>query len=151
MRLYLMMCVLLLASAGQAQVTTSDRLPPPVSYPPEVYRMTDAQFFEWATERNKGALDDWQRRKAAIKEPEYISGSESVVTSDTAGYDNRFFGGWWAYPDATRRVPYFAEPNDYGESSVHRSLTVPRRWPNPRYSSPGPLTLVNPYVRPKAE
>ena len=78
---YLAILVLLLASTCCAQtLTISDQLPPPVKYPAEVYTMTDAEFFQWATDYNVEQLKAWKQKKSAIKEPEFIYGEESTTT-----------------------------------------------------------------------
>ena len=56
-------------------ITISDQLPPPVKYPVKCYKMTDAEFFVWATAYNEGQVEDWKRRWEAITEPEYFSGT----------------------------------------------------------------------------
>ena len=42
-------------------ITISDQLPPPVKYPVKCYKMTDAEFFVWATAYNQGQVEDWKR------------------------------------------------------------------------------------------
>jgi len=135
MRFVLMLGVLAFASVCSAQITVSDRLPPPVKYPAEVYTMTDAQFYEWATKYNQAQLDAWDKRKAAIKEPEFIHGSESVAETEYAGH-GRY-----------RSSLYFSQHNDR-MSVVTRHSSFPSRQRNPWYVNPGPLAGVNPYVRP---
>ena len=142
MRCVLTLAMLLVVSTCSAQIIVSDQLPPPVKYPPKVYTMTDAEFFKWATKYNKAQLKKWNKQKAALTEPEYIDGAETSITGD-------YFGGYYGRP-------YFGYGGygygGYGYGGyggyLEQTVTFPRRWPNPRYVSPAPLTLVNPYVRP---
>jgi len=134
MRFVLTLVVLAFASVCSAQITVSDRLPPPVKYPAEVYTMTDAQFYEWATRYNQAQLDAWDKRKAEIKEPEFIDGVESVDETEYTGYGHR-------------SDLYFSRRGHTGVVTRH-SVSFPSRRPNPWYVNPGPLAGVNPYVRP---
>ena len=128
-------------------ITISDRLPPPVKYPAKCYKLTDAEFFVWATAYNKGQVEDWKRRRAAITEPEYIGGT---VTIHSGEYSNGVREGGYR--------PIYVGGDGYGGGSVYggdtygtqtqQTYTFGTRYKNPYYVSPGPLTIINPYVRP---
>ena len=133
--------MLLLAAPCYGQIVVSDQLPPPVKYPAEVYRMSDAQFFQWATEFNAKQVADLEVKRAKITESEWLEGSETVTNQDFFTVGNR--GNFNGYGRSN-----FYRPNyQYGFSN-ESSVTIPRRWPNPAYSGPGPLIIVNPYCRP---
>jgi hypothetical protein len=150
----LILVLLLFATACPAQiiVSVSDQVPPPVKYPPEVYKMTDAEFFKWATEYNKAQADDWKKRKSEIQEPEFLTGTETVTTTEYGGsygrlsYGYGYGGGYFARSSYGCGSRY---GGSFDGSSVQRTGTYPWRRPNPAYVGPGPLVIVNPYVRPK--
>ena len=172
---YCLVCVLLLlASTCCAQtLIISDQLPPPVKYPAEVYTMTDAEFFQWATGYNAEQLKDWKKKKSEIKEPEFIYGEGSTTTgkesenfSDRGDnyYDRpcagRGFGNYYDRYDRSLLGSgnYYDHPSDnyysraprgrYDGSYSQSTVTLQRRWPNPWYVLPGPMNIVNPYCRP---
>lgn len=135
MKYVLALIVLLCASICPAQIIVSDQLPP-MKYPAAVYKMTNAEFFEWASAYNLAQLEDWKKRKAAIAEPEYLTGSETVTTCE---YNYGYFA----------RSPRYGHGGYGGHGVPVQQVTYPRRWPNPFYVGPGPLVIVNPYVRPR--
>jgi len=155
-------CVLLfVATACQAQVIrVSDQVPMPAKYPAEVYSMTDAEFFTWATLENQTQREDWNKRKAAIKEPEYINGTETTTSAAFDGYGSPYggYGYGYGYGYGGSRdsggfgayAPYsnHRSSSEYAGAARERTVTFPRRLVNPQYVGPGPLTIVNPFVRP---
>jgi hypothetical protein len=152
--------VLALAAPCYAQhITVSDQVPPPVKYPAEVYKMSDAQFFEWASNFNKKQVADVEVRRAKITEDKWITGERTTSSESHVEY-NRFgsYNGYGCNGYSNR----FAACNSYNYgcdsygsgdtgqygSSSQETTTYPVRWPNPAYHGPGPLTIVNPYCRP---
>jgi len=154
MRFVLMLVVLLAAAVScQARISVSDQLPPPVKYPAEVYKMTDAEFYNWAVKFNQAQANDWKKRKAEIKEPEYLTGEEEVTTREYSGSYGPSYGGYFARsPDGCGLGGCGSQFGDGGGSvsgsSVQRKGIYPWRRLNPAYVGPGPLIIVNPYVRP---
>jgi len=164
-----LVALLAVAVSCQAQISVSDQLPPPVKYPAEVYKMTDAEFYNWAVKFNQAQIDDWKKRKAEIKEPEYLTGTEKVTVTEYSGlsgpsygYGCGGYGGYGGYGGGYfARSPYgsggcgprfgygdYGYGDSFGGSSVRRTGEYPWRRPNPDYVGPGPLVIVNPYVKP---
>jgi len=144
-------CFLLLASVCQVSVCqaqvliVSDQVPPPVTYPPEVDVMADAEFAKWAADYNKQQVAAMKERLSKLTEPKYIYGEETDTTRDFAGYGSPFnfdvnFGG--------RNDSYYIRPDMYRGTASRCSVSYPRRWLNINYVGPGPLNIVNPFVRP---
>ncbi len=132
----------LIAAPCYGQIKVSDRLPPPVKYPAEVYKMSDADFFAWATDFNKRERAALEERRAKITEKEWIEGRESDTDSSYADYQYDNYGYGSDYPRG-----YFTPSVQYGRAS-QKIVEYPRRWKNPAYVGPGPLTIVNPYCPP---
>ena len=133
-------------------ITISDKLPPPVKYPAECYKMTDAEFFNWATAFNKGQVEDWKRRKTALPEPEYIGGTVTIRSREHSegvkegGYPPIYVGGnGYGYGSGS-----VYGGDTYG-SETQQTTSYGTRYRNPYYVSPGPLTIINPYCRPTEE
>ena len=144
---FVLSCVLLLCAVTcQAQVLiVSDQVPPPVNYPPEVYGMTDAEFAKWAADYNKQQVAGMKERLKNLAEPKYIYGEETNATLDFAGYGSpmNFGGGFGGRNDS-----YYIRPDTYLGAASRHSVSYPRRWLNINYVGPGPLNVVNPFVRP---
>jgi hypothetical protein len=138
--------LLALAAPCYAQhITVSNQVPPPVKYPAEVYKMSDADFFKWASDFNKKQVDDVEVRRAKITEDKWITG-EATRSSESHVEYNAYSGYGYNYSCG----PYGCNDSAgarYGSSS-QTTTTYPVRWPNPVYHGPGPLTIVNPYCRP---
>ncbi len=142
--------VLALAAPCYAQhITVSDQVPPPVKYPAEVYRMSDAEFFKWASDFNKKQEAEVEARRAKITEDKWINGTETRTSSSYSNFVSGAYGGYGGYGGYN----YSCSGYDcnggaqYGASS-QTTTEYPVRWPNPAYYGPGPLTIVNPYCRP---
>ena len=132
--------VLLLGTAPcYGQITVSDRLPPPVKYPAEVFKMSDAEFFTWATDFNSRERAAVEGRRAKLVEKEWIEGTETRTTTNYLDYQGNY--GGCGYSSCGNYSP------NYGSSS-QTTVQYPKRWKNPLYTGPGPLTIVNPYCRP---
>ncbi len=140
--------VLALAAPCYAQhITVSDQVPPPVKYPAEVYRMSDAEFFKWASDFNKKQEAEVEARRAKITEDKWITGSESRISA--SHYDYSTGGSNYGYGYCGYGCNGYGcnSAVQYGTSS-QTTTEYPVRWPNPAYYGPGPLTIVNPYCRP---
>jgi hypothetical protein len=133
----LLVLLLLVTAPCFGQVTISDQLPPPVTYPVEVHGMTDAQFFQWATEFNKKQEVDLEKRREKLPEPQHIFGTETITERNWNGYNGRVYG-----------YGRFNSGDYYGNGN-QRTATYTRRWLNSYYTGPGPLVIVNPYCKPR--
>jgi hypothetical protein len=124
---YLIMLLALVTSAFDKPKVDNQL---PIKYPAEVYKMSDAEFFKWATDFNKKQVTDLETRRANITEDKWING---MTTRTRAEYD---YG-----------CSSYGCNSQYGSSS-RETTSYPVRWSNPSYSGPGPLTTINPYCRP---
>ena len=112
--------------AEPARITISEPLPPqPTSYPSEVYSMTDAEFFKWATDQNIEARTEWEKW--------YKTAPPRWINYGVIDYKQ------------SRRGSYFG--SNYEQGSIRH---YGRRFLNPDYAS-RPLTIINPYCRPKRQ
>jgi len=119
------MSILLLLCLGQVTISA------PVTYPVEVYNMTDAQFFQWATEYNTVQKVELEKRPQT--EPQYLFGDGLVTDQSWSGRNDN---GFWR------------PAGDYYGSSNQQTTMYQRRWHNPYYTGPGPLVIVNPFCKP---
>lgn len=128
---YLAIISLLFASTALAQG--------PVNYPPEVYAMNDAQFKQWADSINAGRIAAWKLKKEEAKadQPQYLE-VQSASSDSHATAGSMDVGG---NGKENRRT--------WNDSEV-KQQNVTFKIDNPKYVNPGPLTLVNPFCRPKA-
>ena len=140
-------------AAEEFKIIVSDQVPPPVKYPAEVYKMTDAQFYAWATEYNKKQEADLEVRRSKMTEPQYITGTETRTSQSYVDSYSGFYGeksyGWWDYPRG--RGAAFSPFSGGAQAGASRQTTTtyPRRWLNPLYTGPGPLVIVNPFCKPE--
>ena len=100
----------------------------PVKYPNKVDGMNDVEFFQWAVTRNQRARKAWEAKAAALP-PKYFNTPVRITEG---------------------RVSVRGRGGQRGGFGV-RSYTRYYRFQNPDYTSPGPLTIVNPYVKPKTK
>ncbi len=114
-----------MAQTTFGQIVVSDQVPMPIKYPAEVYKMTDAEFFNWATELNKKQVADVEARRKSISEGRYNYGTQF-----------REEGSLNVYRSNNSRT------------YIRQETVYPMQWSNPNYVGPGPLTIVNPYCRP---
>ncbi|MFA5344667.1 MAG: hypothetical protein WC315_00095 [Candidatus Omnitrophota bacterium] len=125
MRYVLTLILLCITQIGYGQVVVSDQVPMPIKYPAEVYKMTDAEFFQWATDFNKKQVADLETRRKQITEPRYYYGTQ------------------------VRQEGLFNNYKANDSRSYSRQTTIySKQWSNSNYVGPGPLTIVNPYCRP---
>jgi len=111
----------------------------PVKYPENVDSMTDSEFQEWATKKNNVARKNWDSK---FKDGyQYNYGSKTIVTSEVIGFNT---GGSTITPTTITN-----DPGKSASSTKIEKHSVPYRYNNPDFKHPGPLTLVNPYVKPK--
>jgi hypothetical protein len=134
--------VVLVATTCSAQITVSDQLPMPVKYPAEVAKMTDAEFYVWATQQNAAAVSAWKAKKAALTEPEYLDGTEKTEHGFKEGYGDS------GNATVVFNPTYLGNDAKYYGWDKRVTTTRKTRYPNPNYTSPGPLTIINPYVKP---
>ena len=81
-------------------------------------------------------------RQSENLESKWIEGTETVTNQNYLNVGN--FGRNLNRYDRSG----FDRPRYQSGFSNQTSVTIPRRWPNPAYDGPGPLTIVNPYCRP---
>jgi hypothetical protein len=144
--LVLFMGTLLALPCNGAELVISDPIPAlPLKYPPEVYTMTDGEFYTWATEQNAKARAEWDEWYETA-EPRWLS----YDATDYERHHNRSQKG--------RGISYYDGNTGYeqrfvvaGRSYGTRSGTTrhyQKRYLNPDYVS-RPLTIINPYCRPR--
>ncbi len=107
----------------------------PIKYPEKTYSMSKDDFYQWAVNENKQAEIQW------IKEfnegYQYNYGSKIIETLNTQGFNS-----------GTSLIS-INTGSGVSSSTVKRSKkTVPYRHKNPDFKHPGPLTIINPFVRP---
>ena len=111
----------------------------PVSYPINASKMSDAEFYKWATERNAKAQVIWQN-KYDWAGSKYLDTKELVNTSESS-----------ATSTGTSSVSLIGAtqgPGKWYSNTTNSSRIVPGRYLNPHYQHPGALTIVNPYYNP---
>jgi hypothetical protein len=127
----------------EPKITISANIPMPTAYPPEVYNMTPAEFFKWATDQNEKARIEWD---------EWFKTAPPRWTT----YDEEEFNGWRNEPYSgyyTRADAYGYRTGSYGGGYGERHYTrtfYKKRYLNPDYVS-RPLTIINPFCPPKRE
>jgi hypothetical protein len=100
----------------------------PVDYPEYTKTMTRQEFYNWATRQNKQAEEAW----FSNNELEYIDYSKEITTIDG-------------------NTPSLISVNSKKtDKSVITKHTLPYRYKNPDYKWPGPLTIINPYIKPSS-
>ena len=124
------------------QITVSDQIPPPVHYPRSVYNMTAPEFYKWATNFNLEQV----KKLPTVYAPRWLNGTETNTNMSIETYGDIGNRGCGGYGNYRGNGGYLG----YGYSLMgQQSVTFPRRWLNPDYTGPGPLIIVNPYVKPK--
>lgn len=121
---------------AEPKITVSDNIPMPTVYPPEVYNMTPAEFFKWATDQNEKARIEWD---------EWFKTAPPRWTT----YDEENFNSWRNEPYSgyyTRADAYGYRAGSYGERHYTRTF-YRKRYLNPDYVS-RPLTIINPFCPP---
>ncbi len=89
--------------ADDLKITVSDQLPMPIVYPAECYKMTPAEFFQWATKLNVKLKKESDERSTHTPSP-YIEGTgiEGRIDPVTGGF----------YMNTVRRR--YVNPDYYG-------------------------------------
>lgn len=128
--------------AEPLRLTISEPLPlPPTPYPSEVYSMTDAEFFKWATDQNDKARAEWDEwYKTAPRRWTSYDGT----TIDGHGQSPRYRDRMTVTPRGVKSSS--ASGGRYYYHQTRQSFQ--RRYLNPDYVS-RPLTIINPYCRPQ--
>jgi hypothetical protein len=112
--------------------------------------MTAPEFYQWAVNFNLEQV----KKLPTVYAPKWINGTEIDTSSSVMTYggrggyvrDNCGRGGCGGYGNYRGPGGYAG----YGMSLMNeQSVTYQRRWLNPDYVGPGPLVIVNPYVKPK--
>jgi len=118
------LCLMAQTCMGQ-KITVSDQVPMPVRYPAAIYQMSDEEFFDWAVNFNQKQKAAVETRRARLVEEQRIYGYQTQREHSYNYYRSGESG------DATQRTTVY-----------------PVQRPNPYYTGPGPLIIVNPYCRP---
>ena len=111
----------------------------PIKYPKETLNMSKIEFFNWATDQNKQAKEAWT--KEFNKDYQYNYGSKQIETTETSGSSS---GTSVISPLSISQSP----GKSYSTTTKTKSF-VPYRYKNPDFRHPGPLTIINPYVKSK--
>ena len=111
----------------------------PIKYPEKTYSMNESDFYKWAVGRNKRARIKWERK--FNKGYQYNYSSKEVEVRDASGFST---GKTTATPLSISRGP-----SKFSSTIKVNKRTVPYSYKNPNFRHPGPLTLINPYVKPK--
>ncbi len=109
----------------------------PAEYPDNVSEITDAEFFEWATAKNKASRADWAKRYEAAGSPYLIQRRKTMKSRYTGLGGNRGV------------IVTGGSLGKTGGKLYSQQYEETYRFQNQDFRHPGPLTLVNPYVRPK--
>lgn len=126
-------------NGAEIQQFTTNYLPAP--YPPEVYNMTDEEFFTWANIQNAKALADWN---------EWYK----TAPSRWVDYNKMEVEGYSAAPryfSRTKATPYGVETRSISGGVQHQHYTqrnYRQYFLNPGYVS-RPLIIINPYCPPR--
>ena len=123
-------------TAGEVYISPPVTVFIPAPYPTNVKSMTQQEFYVWATQRNKQAEQEWHQKAS---NPFYNS-LGTLTRSNTNGSNTG------AYV-----TPYGAtiQPGQSYEKTTVESFDYQNRFVNPDYIAPGPLTIINPFVKPK--
>ncbi len=139
--LILALLIVLAANLKSATITISPYVTlTPVTYPDNVAEMSQDEFYTWATNRNKKVSTEWETKYKAAGD-KYIYGSyrASTVNSKSSSTSSSTMMAYGVNSGPGRQ--YF--------TSKTQDKLIPTRRLNPHFRHPGPLTLVNPYVRPR--
>ncbi len=109
----------------------------PVTYPDSVSKMTDTEFFKWATARNKASRADWQER--------YFLAGDEYVTHNRMTTKSRYTG----MGSMQSVIVTGGKLGKTGGRSFTQQYKSTYRYKNPNFRHPGSLTLINPYFRKK--
>jgi len=116
------------AEVAQPKLTISPPIPGNMvrlSYPDEVYRMTDGEFYAWATEQNVKARAEWDEW--------YKTAPPRWIGYGVTDYEQ------------SRRGRYFGSNAERGSVRSYE-----KRFLNPDYVA-RPLTIINPYCKPRSK
>lgn len=122
------------------EITISDPLNESFSYPAETYKMTDAEFFDWATKFNQQK----EREVTYSDQSKWLEGTGVRIDGYTVPvrvYEPRRRG---------RLQGHAYRPNRSQRTNITRE-TYPTRYLNPEYVPPTPLMILNPYCPPTRE
>ena len=128
------------ASVKATTITISEPVAVMAPYPENVSEMSQAEFYDWAVARNAKARAGWAHAYKAAG-PKYTYGSERLTTVEASSYNT----------GSSTRTGFGVStgPGQRSYSSRVRKRVLPRQWNNPDFRHPGPLTIINPYVKPR--
>ncbi len=141
----LLVLALVVVLAANLKATTLTISPPgisfiPVIYPDNVAEMSQSEFYIWATNRNKKARSSWWTKYNEAGD-KYILGSYRVRAVNSKGSTTG--------SSITTSYGINNSPGSQYFSSKVKDYLVPTRYLNPKFRHPGPLMLINPYVKPR--
>ncbi len=110
----------------------------PIKYPEKTLTMSKVEFYQWAVDQNKQAQEAWT--KEFNKGYQYIHGSKIIETIKKSGYNS----GSTITPLSISK-----NPGRFSSTIKRQKRKVSYRYKNPDFKHPGPLTIINPYVKPK--
>ncbi len=128
------------ASVKAATITISEPVAVMAPYPEDVSEMSQAEFYAWAVARNAKASAGWAKAYEDAG-PKYLYGSERIMTVEAKASSTG--------SSTISALGISTGPGQRGYSSRVRERVLPRRWNNPDFRHPGPLTIINPYVKPR--
>ena len=112
-----------------------------ITYPVTVDKMSKTEFFNWALKRNASAKAEWDS-KYEYAGSKYIYGSKEVMKTKSTGSSTG--------RSTTSLLGISTGPGVRYSRAITQRYTVPTRTLNPNFRHPGPLTIINPYVKPKS-
>lgn len=141
---FLIALIVILLFCVTAQVCTGAEplhatISDPVSRPIEVYTMTSAEFFQWATDQNKQAKAEWDKWYKSESKPRWLS--YGFITN----FERSRRGRGSNYGLSHRQGSYFGYSSKRGSSRSYA-----KRYLNPDYTS-RPLMIINPFCLPAFE
>lgn len=106
----------------------------PVKYPDSVKKMTNAEFYKWATKENKIREDAWFSKASTLPSRTYTS--NGIVHKGVDVYTS------------SGNTHILTTPKNSTSTYSRESYEVRHQFVNPNYKWQGPLTIINPYVKP---
>ena len=113
----------------------------PIKYPKETLQMSKAQFYNWAVDQNKQAQKKWT--KEFNEGYQYNYGSRETETTNTYGFNSG--------KSVITPLSVSNDPNTFSTTVKKQKRKTYYRYKNPDFRHPGPLTIINPFVRPKKQ
>ena len=127
------------ASVKATTITISDTAVM-APYPANVAEMSQEEFYDWAVARNAKARTGWWAAYEAAG-PKFLYGTEKITRTRSGSLTT---GSSFVSPFG---VAMGAGEHSFKSTISQKSKTWQR--PNPDFRHPGPLTIINPYVKPR--